>query len=173
MDILEDRDGWNHEFEQNWLKHFTETGETNWKAYNPPRNQTAPDGKAIDLRNSRLILISTAGGYLKDSQDPFDASNLLGDYSIRTFPSSTPLDQLAFAHEHYDHTAVNDDTQVLVPLRHLESLVNEGVIGEISSNVISVMGYQPNVIHVLDDLIPAIKDVVKKEQAQGALLVPS
>jgi len=173
MDILEDRDEWNHEFEQNWLKHFQETAEINWKTYNPPRNQIAPEGKAIDLSKSRLILISTAGGYLKDSQDPFDASNLLGDYSIRTFPSNTPLNQLAFAHEHYDRTAVNEDAQVLVPLRHLESLVEEGVIGEISPSVISFMGYQPNVIRVLDDMIPLIRDVVKKEQVQGALLVPA
>ena len=173
MDILEDRDAWYHEFEQNWLKRFNETGETHWKIYNHPRNQTAPEGKAIDLSNSRLVLITSAGGYLKDSQEPYDAENLLGDYSIRTFPRDTPLDQLAFAHTHYDHTAVNEDTQVLVPLRHLENLVEEGVIGELAPTVISFMGYQPNVIRVIDETIPVIQDVVRREQAHGALLVPS
>ena len=84
-------------------------------------------GPAIKLSESRLILISTAGGYLRGSQEPFDASNDLGDTSIRLFPSSTPLDALAYAHEHYDHDAADADPQVLLPLRHLDDLVAESV----------------------------------------------
>jgi hypothetical protein len=82
------------------------------------------------------MLISSAGGYLRDQQQPFDAAHPLGDYGIRVFPSRTPLEALAFAHEHYDQAAVNQDRQVLVPLRHLEALVNEGVIGQLAPSMI-------------------------------------
>ncbi|MEQ8675720.1 MAG: glycine/sarcosine/betaine reductase selenoprotein B family protein [Aggregatilineales bacterium] len=173
LEILEDRQGWYEDYQANWLRHYQETGETLWKIYQRPRNTTAPSGKAINLSESRLVLITSAGSYLKDEQTPYDAENDLGAYDIRLYSSSTPLNKLAYAHTHYDHTAVNADPQVLVPLLHLDDLVSEGVVGELAPNVISFMGYQPDVMRVLDETIPAIITAMKAENAQAALLVPS
>jgi D-proline reductase (dithiol) PrdB len=119
------------------------------------------------------VLISSAGGYLPATQTPFAAADPLGDYSIRLIPSTTPLATIAYAHDHYDHTAVNADPQVLVPLEHLHAMVAEGQIGALTPNLISFMGYQPDVGRVLDELIPAIISAVQAEQAHAALLVPS
>jgi len=83
------------------------------------------------------------------------------------------LDDIAFAHEHFDHAAVDADPQVLVPLDHLADLVSEGVIGMLTANAISFMGYQPDVSRVLDELIPTLLAAVRAEGAQAALLVPS
>ena len=141
--------------------------------YNRPKNSAAPAGKVIALSNSRLVLISSAGGYLRDSQVPFDAPNPLGDYTIRLFPSATPFAALAYAHEHYDHTAVNADPQVLVPLHHLADLVAEGAIGDLAPSVISFSGYQPDVTQLLDQTIPSIVQAIQAEQADAALLVPA
>lgn len=173
MEILENRAGWLAEYQSGWLAHYQQTGETNFKLYKRPTNSAAPSGNAVDLSRSRLLLITTSGAYLRDSQTPYDAENPLGDYSIRPIPSRTPLDRLAYAHTHYDHAAVNQDAQVLVPLRHLEALVAEGVIGALTDNALSFMGYQPDVPRVLDELIPQIVAFAKAEQAQAALLVPS
>lgn len=173
MEILDNREAWDDAYKENWLAHYKETGETKWKIYNIPRNSEAPAGKAIDLSQSRLVLISSAGGYLPESQEPFDAENDLGDYAIRVFSSATPLDKIAYAHTHYDHTAVNEDPQVLVPLRHLDDLATQGVIGEHAPQMISFMGYQPDVSQVLDETIPAIIDAVNAVNAHAALLVPS
>jgi D-proline reductase (dithiol) PrdB len=119
------------------------------------------------------MLISTAGGYLPDRQAPFDAGNPLGDYTIRVFPSSTPLDRLAYAHTHYDHAAVDADPQVLVPLDHLRDMVTEGQIGELAPPVVSFMGYQPDLARVVDETAPAIVHVAGAEEAHAALLVPA
>ncbi len=173
MQILENRPQWETEFQSGWLAHYNATGQTDWSIYNKPNNKVAPAGDPIDLASSRLILISTAGGYLPASQPPFDAENDLGDYAIRSVPSHTPLDQIAYSHTHYDHTAVNADPQVLVPLRHLQKMVEDGKIGALTNNMIFAMGYQPDISQVLDETIPAILDVVEMEQADGALLVPS
>ena len=127
MEIVENLAAWETRFKSGWLAYYERTGEVDWGLYKGPRNMTAPAGPAIKLSESRLILISTAGGYLRGSQEPFDASNDLGDTSIRLFPSSTPLDALAYAHEHYDHDAADADPQVLLPLRHLDDLVAESV----------------------------------------------
>ena len=173
MEILENREQWLATFRAGWLAHYQQTGEQNWKIYNRPKNSAAPAGKAITLSNSRMVLIASAGGYLRDSQAPFDAPNPLGDYTMRLFPITTPFDALAYAHEHYDHTAVNADPQVLVPLGHLADLVAEGAIGELASSVISFSGYQPIVTQVLDQTIPSILQAVRAERADAALLVPA
>lgn len=173
MDILENREEWQAEFEENWLAHYEKTGETLWGIYNLPHNDRAPGTPGIDLSQSRLVLISSAGGYLSDRQRPFDAESDLGDYSIRTFSSGTQPRQIAFAHTHYDHAAVNEDQQVLVPLAHLHQMVNEGLIGEIAPSVISFMGYQPIATKVVDETVPSVLEVARAEQVDAALLVPS
>jgi Glycine/sarcosine/betaine reductase selenoprotein B (GRDB) len=173
MEILENRTQWLATFRAGWLAHYQQTGEFDWKRYQRPRNNAAPAGPGIDLRTSRLLLISSAGGYLRDQQASFDAPNPLGDYSIRVVPSATPLGALSFAHDHYDHTAVNQDPQVLVPLRHLDNLVAAGVIGELAPLMVSFMGYQPDATRVVDETIPAILQVAQAAQVHAALLVPS
>lgn len=172
-EILEQREDWDAAFREGWLAHFEQTGELDWQRYKWARNSAAPAGPAIDLRRSRLLLISSAGSYLREQQQPFDAANPLGDYTIRTFPSATALSALAYAHEQYDHTAVEDDPQVLVPLRHLDDLVAEGQIGALSPSAVSFMGYQPDLTRLIDELIPAILAVARHEQVDAALLVPS
>ncbi len=173
MDIVENLDQWSDEFEEKWLKHYRETGKPNWKIYNRAKNEAAPGLPGIDLAASRLLFISTAVGYLKDEQEPFDAANDLGDYTVRTFSIETPFDQLAYAHDHYDHTAVETDPQVLLPFQHLQDMVTEGKIGALHSTVISFHGYQPDVRRIVGELIPNVLAHVDKEKVAGALLVPA
>jgi D-proline reductase (dithiol) PrdB len=173
MEALEHREAWLAAFRAGWLAYYRQTGQTDWRRYQRPQNDTPVPGPGVDLRQSRLVLITSAGGYLRGQQPPFDASNLLGDYTIRIFPSSTPLDALDFAHEHYNQAAVREDPQVLVPLRHLEDLVATGVIGELAPSAISFMGYQPDATRTVDETAPAILQAVQAQGAQAALLVPA
>ena len=173
MDIIENLAHWSSTFQNGWLAHYQQTGKIDWKLYVRPKNKSAPAGPGLDLSKSRLMLISTAGGYLAGSQAPFDAANDLGDYSIRLFPSSTPFEALAYAHTHYDHQAVETDPQVLLPLRHLEDLVSEGLIGQLAPSVVSFNGYQPDVARVLDEIIPPILEVAQAEKVDAVLLVPA
>ena len=173
MEILEDRVKWEADYRSGFLVFYQQTGKFDWKLYPRPQNDPLPQKPGLDLSQSRLLLISTAGGYLRASQEPFDAPNPLGDYTIRVFPTDTPFEALAYAHDHYDQTAVKADSQVLLPLRHLADMVGEGVIGELAPEVISFMGYQPDLTRVVDELIPAILPVAKDLEVQAALLVPA
>ena len=119
------------------------------------------------------MLITTSGAFLPASQEPFDAPNPLGDYSTRTFPSSTPFDQIAYAHDHFDHTDVNEDPQVLLPLHHLKDMVDAGAIGELAPSVVSFSGYHPDVTQVINTTIPPILAIAKEEAVNAALLVPA
>jgi hypothetical protein len=118
------------------------------------------------------MFITSAGVFLKDNQQPFDGSNQIGDYTLRTFPSSTPFNSLRFVHEHYDHEMVDQDPQVALPLQHLQDFVSEGCLGELDSRVVSFMGYQPDSARVVDELIPEILSVVETEKPDAALLAP-
>ena len=156
MEIVENFDQWQADYFEEWLPHYEKTGELVWLNYPRAHNRTAPAGPGIDLAQSRLMFISSAGGYLRDEQEPFDAANELGDYSIRTFPVDTPFERIAFAHEHYDHTAVTTDPQVLLPLNIYRDMVARRQNRRIDPSVISYSGYQPDVSRILNETIPAI-----------------
>ena len=173
MEIVENLKQWKADFRDGWLAHYERTGESDADLYVRPRNLQAPAGKGIDLSQSRLLLITSSGAYLKHLQEPFDAEHQVGDYSIRTFPFSTPPNALAYAHTHYDHAAVDADPEVLVPLGHLSRMVDEGRIGEMAPTVISFGGYLRDVGRVVDEVIPPMLEIARKEQVNGALLVPA
>lgn len=171
--IVDNEQDWTARFESGWLKNFIDTKSIDWKLYKYVKNHDSIPGEAIELSNSKILLVSSAGAYLPSQDKPFHAANLLGDYSIRTFPMSTPLDQLEYAHDHYDQTAVRKDPQVLLPLDHLTKLVEERILGSLSETVISFMGYQPWVGRVIKKTIPPILKIVQDEKVDAVLLVPS
>ncbi|KAA3648036.1 MAG: hypothetical protein DWQ07_03320 [Chloroflexi bacterium] len=170
--VIEKRPEWEARY-KDFLANYEATGETDWKIYARPRNKQRPSGPGVDLSQSRLLFITSAGAYLPNIQEPFDAENDLGDHSLRVIPSSTELSALAYAHTHYDHAMVNADPQTLVPLVHLREMVQEGIIGELSPSFISFSGYLPDAGRVVDETIPAMLKVAKEEQVRAALLVPA
>jgi len=172
MEILENHDEWSLCFREGWLAYYERTGALDWSLMPRVQNRCAPAGPAIDLVASRLMLVTSSGAHLP-SQEPFDAASPLGDYTVRAFPSSTPLADLRYAHDHYPHEAVERDPQVLIPLRHLDAMVAAGAIGELAPSVVSFMGYQPDAARVADETAPAVVEIAQKESVQAVLLVPS
>jgi hypothetical protein len=172
MEILEKREQWTKAYRQGWLATLEATGVIDWQVYPRAINEHTPAAPAIDLSESRLMLISSAGGYLVHNQEPFDAANPTGDYTLRTFASVTPFQALAFAHDHYDHTLIERDPQVALPLHHLQEAVAAGRVGSLTPSVASFMGYQPDVTRVIDELAPRIVAIAKEERADAALLAP-
>jgi len=173
MDILENKIQWETQYRDNFLEQYAKTGTLDWRQYPHPRNAQAPPGPGIDPATARLMLVSSAGTYLDGEQEPFDAADPLGDYTIRLIPTATPLKTLAFAHDHYDHAFVDEDPQVLLPLHHLKDLAGEGLLGGLSPSVVSFMGYQPDLGRVVDELIPPILETAAAERINAALLIPT
>jgi D-proline reductase (dithiol) PrdB len=172
MEILENREQWSETYRQVWLANLAASGVTDWRIYPIPRNEHTPGAPGIKLGESRLMLISSAGGYQRRSQEPFDAANPLGDYAVRTFSSSTPFQDLAFAHDHYDHALIERDPQVALPLLHLQEIAAAGRVGSLAPSVVSFMGYQPDAARTVDELVPRVLAIAKEEGADAALLAP-
>ena len=172
MEILENRDQWTQAYRQGWLANLEQTGLFNWQIYPLPKNKQSPAAPGVNLSESRLIFISSAGGYLRSSQEPFDAANPTGDYTVRTFPFTTPFQDLAFAHDHYDHAMIERDPQVALPLHHLQEIVAAGRVGSMTPSVVSFMGYQPDAARVVDEVVPRVLAIAREERAGAALLAP-
>ena len=173
MKTVEKLDKWNDNYQNGCLKDFKTTGKINWKSYSYIKNSSSPASSGIDPADSKLLFISSAGGYLPAIDKPFDACNILGDYSIRKIPIQADFNEIDYAHEHYDTEAVKQDAQVLLPFKHLLSFVDNGKLGELCEIVVSFMGYQPDIHRVVTETIPAILEIAKIEKATAALLVPS
>ena len=172
MAILKNKAAWREHFRQSWLAELEEHGVTNWEIYEHPRNERAPGTAGVNLGESRLLLITSAGAYLRDEQEPFDEPNLHGDYTLRTFPATTSFSALAYAHGHYDPSMIKEDAQVGIPLRHLEALVAGGQLGELAPEVVSFMGYQPDSAKVVDEFVPRVVSAARDAAADAALLAP-
>ena len=81
--------------------------------------------------------------------------------------------ELGFSHTHYNHAAIQQDPQVLIPLEHLREMVLAGKIGGLAPSVVSYMGYQPDAARVALETAPAIVRIAQREQVDAALLVPA
>lgn len=171
--VFPTREQWLEAYRSRWLTHYQTTAQIDWKLYPALKLDTTPAGPAIDVTHANVLLITSAGGYIPGVHQPFDAANDLGDYSIRLIDTHHLPHAYRFAHEHYDHTAVETDPQVLVPVSHLLDMQDTGVIGELAPQVVSFMGYQPDVGRVVDEMIPEIVRVARDLRVDAAFLVPS
>ncbi|MBK8065379.1 MAG: hypothetical protein IPK29_16045 [Betaproteobacteria bacterium] len=135
------------------------------KADTPPAWQ-AP---RVPLARARIGLLATAGAYAVGQV----AFHYKDDSSIRRIPSNTPDRNLRFSHvtENYLVDARRDPGCVL-PLRTLEALVAEGVIGGIAEEVLSCMGGIYSQRKVREELAPALLEAYKAQRVDVVLLVP-
>lgn len=172
IEVMENKQAWRERFRNNWLATLDERGVTDWSIYNHPRNEQVPGTAGIKLATGRLLVITSAGAYLRGAQQPFDAPNLYGDYTLRTFPTSTPFDRLAYAHGHYDQSMIKHDPQVGLPLRHLNRMVERGDLGSLAPSVVSFMGYQPDSARVVEEVVPRVVEFATREEVDAALLAP-
>lgn len=113
------------------------------------------------LSECRVALLSTAGVYLKESQERFDAENIEGDWTFREVPTSITPQDWEIAHTHYDHTSAEADLNAVVPLERLRELERDGVIGELLSPFFSVSGYCTRPDKIAEGAGPQIAERVR------------
>lgn len=124
-----------------------------------PRNQLE-----VPLADARVTLVSTAGAHEAGSR-PLGAG---GDAVL------VPTDaDFELTHVGYDTDRASRDPDIVYPVRTLERLVADGVIGELAPTVISTMGFVPDGARLLTRAVPDAVECMHDEQAHLALLVPA
>jgi len=173
LEIIEDLEDW-HKSYAAWQREGRATsGSDELSSYpyvNNDRAPFTPARRALPMLN--LALISASGAYI-DGTTPFDISLPEGDVSFREIPSQIEPGDLRFAARGYDSTAVESDSNSLLPLRRLFEFENNGIIGQLNPVFWSCCGFIPDAAQLVEEMVPRLVERVKRYEVQAALLIPA
>jgi D-proline reductase (dithiol) PrdB len=124
------------------------------------------------LNECRLGFVSTSGVQLKGSM-PFDVVHPIGDYTFRRIPSSTDTRELEIHQIKYPTAGANKDINVVYPIERLRELKSNGIVGSLTKNFYSFIGYNIDPQHLADSLASNLADAFEEEQADIVLAAPA
>lgn len=124
------------------------------------------------LSECRVAFISTSGTQPKGSM-PFDTVHPVGDYSFRRVPSSTRAEDLEIHQLKYPTMGANRDINVIFPIDRLRELAEEGIVGGLTENFYTFIGYNMDPERLERSLAEDIAAAVVEEGADIALAAPA
>jgi D-proline reductase (dithiol) PrdB len=132
---------------------------------------------AKPLRECTIALISTAGVARNDDQ-PFDQERerrdpWWGDPSFRVIPLGTTEPEVRLYHMHIDPRFGQADLDVVLPMRRLTELADEGVVGHAAPRHYSLMGYILDPTVLVEETTPVIADRMRADDVDAVVLVPA
>ena len=128
------------------------------------------------LGEATVALISTAGlSMLADP--PFDAEGerqnpWWGDPSYRVIPRTATEADIVASHLHIETAYLQQDLDVVLPLRRLAEAEAEGRIGRVAPSHYSFMGYRLDPTEFLEHSVPAMIERMRAEEVDAAIFVP-
>ena len=125
------------------------------------------------LAACRVALVSSAG-LVVPGDEPFDPGIKGGDFSHRIIPDDTAVQKLEEHHKSdaFDHSGIEADREVGLPLDALHALVEAGEIGAAAPRHISLMGSITAPGRLLRDTAPRVVELLCQDRVDVALLVP-
>lgn len=132
---------------------------------------------ARPLRECTVALVTTAGVARHDDR-PFDQEGerrnpWWGDPSFRTIPLGTTEEQVRLYHLHIDPRFGQADLDVVLPMRRLAELADDGFVGRPAATHYSLMGYILEPWELVEKTAPSIVELMRAEQVDAAALVPA
>jgi D-proline reductase (dithiol) PrdB len=124
------------------------------------------------LSESKLTFVSSAGVQPIGTM-PFDTVHPIGDYTYRAVPSGLKPEDLEIHQLKYPTVGANEDVNVIFPIERLQELASEGVIGGLTDNFFSFIGYNMDPDQLEITLAENIADAVVRDHADIALLCPA
>jgi D-proline reductase (dithiol) PrdB len=125
------------------------------------------------LRQSKVTLVSSCGVHLK-SDRPLDVCHPLGDFTFRRVPSAAEPSELIIHQLKYPHDDADLDINVIFPIERLRDLVAERLIGGLTKNFFSFIGYNMDPERFEQTVAAGIaRAVCEEERAEAALLAPA
>ena len=130
------------------------------------------------VKEARFSLVTTAGIYVKDVEQPFDAERekrepMWGDPTYRRIPRDARQDQIGASHLHINHRDLLEDVNTVLPVNRLAELEAEGVIGSLAPTSYSFMGFQPNTTEWRERYGIEVAGLLKDEAVDAVLLAPA
>jgi D-proline reductase (dithiol) PrdB len=125
------------------------------------------------LSQSRIALITSAG-YCSPEQRPFDESILGGDWSFREIRATTPVQTLQIGQTSgaFDHSGIEADRNLALPMDRLTELVKAGVVGQAAPRHFSIMGSISAPGRLISRSSPEIARQLREDGVDAVLLTP-
>lgn len=124
------------------------------------------------LSESRLTFVSTAGVQPSGTL-PFDTAHPVGDYTFRHVSSVAQPAELEIHQLKYPTHGALRDLNVIFPIERLQEFAAEGVIGGLTANFFSFIGYNMDAARLETTLAEDIAAAVAADGADVALLAPA
>jgi D-proline reductase (dithiol) PrdB len=124
------------------------------------------------LSEARLSFVSTAGIQPKGTM-PFDTVHPVGDYTFRPVPSNSRPSDLEIHQLKYPTHGAKRDLNVIFPIERLQEFAAEGIIGGLTENFFSFIGYNMNPKLLEWTLAENIAEAVEAEKPDAVLLSPA
>ena len=108
------------------------------------------------------------------SQEPFDKDFPGGDPSFRILPEDIDLKELKTVHPSgsFDHSGIDSDANLALPLDRMRELKLEGSIGESAPRHLSFLGLILSPEKLIADTAERAADIFIEDQVDGVLLTP-
>jgi D-proline reductase (dithiol) PrdB len=94
------------------------------------------------------------------------------DISFRLLPRDTPLSKLIISHKTAVRKWAEEDLNVAYPLDRMKELEAEGAIGRLAHTAVSMVGSIQRYTELLDQTVPAIKQIYDSQGVDLVLLFP-
>jgi len=129
-----------------------------------------PFEKSLD---GACLAVISSGGISGHDQEPFDPW-AVNDLSFRQIPTDTPYRSLRLHHNYFDHRDALRDLNCVYPVQRLRGLEDEGFIGRLAPVAITLgMGRLYKRTALQKETVPKIVEVLKREDVDAVLLVPT
>jgi D-proline reductase (dithiol) PrdB len=125
------------------------------------------------LAASKIAVVTSAAFYSVE-QRPFDPGVRGGDYSYREIPEDIELGTLRIGHKSdaFDHSGIEKDKNLALPLDRLRELKREGLIGEVAGRHYSFMGSITAPGRLVQITAPEIARNLVQDAVDTVLLTP-
>ncbi len=121
------------------------------------------------LSQSRLSFVSTSGVQPRGTL-PFDVVHPVGDYTFRRVPSDSSPTELEIHQLKYPTDGAHRDLNVIFPIERLQELRDEGVIGGLTPDLFTFIGYNMDPALLERTLAEDLAQAVADEQPDLVLL---
>jgi D-proline reductase (dithiol) PrdB len=125
------------------------------------------------LSEARIAVVTSAAFY-SAGQKPFDPAARGGDYSYREIAEDVAMEALQIGHKSdaFDHSGIEKDKNLALPLHRLRELKDDGVIGEVAKRHYSLMGSIVAPGRLMSMTAPQIAGSLAEDGVDAVLLTP-
>jgi len=133
-----------------------------------------PCAKLAKPLNECKFALSTTAGLRLENDIPFDHSFKLGDTSFREIPNDVEVQSLIEDHKSssFDHSGVEADKNLALPLERFRELKKNGTIGSLNSRHFSFMGSIIGPRPLIKETAPEVAKRLKSDGVDAVFLVP-